>query len=271
MASVHIMRLPTTSGILLLSTLSKMLPCAAATFTFQPSSSSSSVLANRVGMRHVHQVKIGEVSSMASRCTNAKRYASSSSSSSSPSDVVIPRAAVSVVARCQCANQIRYALVQRGKSPNKGIWSFPGGKIESGEGTLQAAMRELWEETRLGAATDLTGSTPSADVIEQSEGVDAVIKWHTDGPITSSDSIHVGDDGVVRWHYVISQYFAHVESSSGPEEAPKMIASDDAADAKWWNVDDIKKGIEEDRVTPGLLRVIKMAEAMYAAGLLECR
>lgn len=271
MASVHIMRLPTASGILLLSTLSKRFPsrCAAATFTFQPASSSSSVLANRVGMRRVRQVKNGEVGSMPSRCTNAKRYASSSPSS--PSDVVIPRAAVSVVARCQYANQIRYALVQRGKSPNKGIWSFPGGKIESGEGTLQAAMRELWEETRLGAAPDRTGSTTSAEEIEQSEGVDAVIKWHTDGPITSSDSIHVGDDGVVRWHYVISQYFAHVESSSGPEEAPKMIASDDAADASWWNVDDIKKGIEEDRVTPGLLRVIKMAEAMYAAGLLECR
>ena len=69
----------------------------------------------------------------------------SSSSQSPSSTVVVPRAAVSVVARwagesVQRQQQEppppppRYLLVQRGKEPNKGMWSFPGGKIETGEG-----------------------------------------------------------------------------------------------------------------------------------------
>lgn len=74
----------------------------------------------------------------------------------------------------------------------------------------------------------------------------------------------------MQWHYVISQYFAHVDSSPGENKAPKMIASDDAADANWWNAEEIQKGIEEEKVTPGILRVIKTAEAMHAAGLLNC-
>lgn len=38
-------------------------------------------------------------------------------------------------------------LVQRRHPPNSGRWGFPGGKIEWGETLLQAAERELWEET----------------------------------------------------------------------------------------------------------------------------
>ena len=38
-------------------------------------------------------------------------------------------------------------LVQRGKAPNAGWWGFPGGHVELGETALQAAARELQEET----------------------------------------------------------------------------------------------------------------------------
>jgi len=34
-------------------------------------------------------------------------------------------------------------LVQRGKSPNKGHWSIPGGKQRLGETIFQAARREI--------------------------------------------------------------------------------------------------------------------------------
>ena len=41
----------------------------------------------------------------------------------------------------------RVVLVQRGKQPSAGMWGFPGGHLELGETALQAAARELHEET----------------------------------------------------------------------------------------------------------------------------
>lgn len=40
-------------------------------------------------------------------------------------------------------------LVQRGTEPDKGCWSVPGGSVEPGETTAQAAAREALEETGL--------------------------------------------------------------------------------------------------------------------------
>jgi 8-oxo-dGTP diphosphatase len=38
-------------------------------------------------------------------------------------------------------------LIKRGKSPGKGLWSLPGGKVEFGETLREAAAREVLEET----------------------------------------------------------------------------------------------------------------------------
>ena len=38
-------------------------------------------------------------------------------------------------------------LVKRGQALGRGLWSLPGGKIETGEGAEAAALRELAEET----------------------------------------------------------------------------------------------------------------------------
>jgi len=43
-------------------------------------------------------------------------------------------------------------LVRRGKAPNFGLWSPPGGRIEPGETPEQAVRREVREETGLEAA-----------------------------------------------------------------------------------------------------------------------
>ncbi len=49
-------------------------------------------------------------------------------------------------------------LVQRSIEPRKGLWTLPGGFVEMGETTDQAALRELEEETALrGEGTSLLG------------------------------------------------------------------------------------------------------------------
>ena len=40
-------------------------------------------------------------------------------------------------------------LVQRGKPLGFRRWSLPGGKLEASETSLDAAIRELWEETQV--------------------------------------------------------------------------------------------------------------------------
>lgn len=43
----------------------------------------------------------------------------------------------------------RVLLVKRGKQPSKGMYAFPGGRVEPGETLVAAAHRELMEETAL--------------------------------------------------------------------------------------------------------------------------
>jgi len=40
-------------------------------------------------------------------------------------------------------------LVKRGTDPGKGLWSLPGGRVESGESVIAAVLREFNEETGL--------------------------------------------------------------------------------------------------------------------------
>lgn len=172
----------------------------------------------------------------------------------------VPRAAVSVVVRWSefspsTLSMPRYLLVQRGKEPNKGMWSFPGGKIELGERTLDAAKRELMEETGLISSQE--------EIIEPRK---FSLRWHAGGPFFSSDSIHISQSNGVSFHYVISQCFAELKSAT----PPNIIASDDAMNARWWSSDEMKEAEDEGRVTAGVASVVKRSEKLYSSGLLEC-
>eukprot|EP00957_Ditylum_brightwellii_P196444 14967663-Ditylum_brightwellii.AAC.1 len=191
-------------------------------------------------------------------------------SSSSPK--VIPRAAVSILVRTTSTtdddsnNTPLYALVQRGKQPNYGIWSLPGGSIEVGETTIEAAKRELHEETGL---ISLPSSSSDNDDDRQQQ-----LKWYEDAPFSTTDSIHYNEESKkeVTFHYMIAHVFAEAymtDSLQQQQTLPKLVADDDALDATWWSVQDIQKGIEEKKVTRGVERVIARAELLYKAGFLK--
>ena len=89
----------------------------------------------------------------------------------------------------------RLLMVRRGRDPGAGLWSIPGGRVESGETLAQAVVRELWEETGIrGACEGLVGW------IERS------------GP---------------HHHFVILDFSVRVLDPAEP------VAGDDASEAAW--------------------------------------
>jgi len=103
----------------------------------------------------------------------------------------------------------RVLLAQRGKSPDRGLWGFPGGHVEPGETALEAARRELFEETGLRA-------TP----------VDY---------LTNVDVIRRDAEGRVTVHYLLAAVLC-----TDPVGTPQ--AGDDAQDAAWFPVEQVRTG-----------------------------
>ena len=61
----------------------------------------------------------------------------------------VPRVGVGVVVlrTNESTNNAEVLLIQRGKEPGKGQWTFPGGGLELGETIVECAEREVFEET----------------------------------------------------------------------------------------------------------------------------
>ena len=96
----------------------------------------------------------------------------------------------------------RILLIRRGTEPGRGLWSVPGGRVEPGETTAEAAVRETREETGLSVVVDgLAGTVERAGT----HGVVYVIDDHVATPAPGADpaDVRAGDDAdEVRWVYV---------------------------------------------------------------------
>lgn len=91
-------------------------------------------------------------------------------------------------------------LVRRGKPPNVGSWTLPGGAQELGETMEQAARRELAEETGV-----VVGPLQLAAAV---------------------DNIRPDQDGRVQFHYTIIDY-------AGPWLSGDPVAGSDVSEAAW--------------------------------------
>jgi len=80
-------------------------------------------------------------------------------------------------------------LIRRGKPPRMGEWSLPGGRIEWGERAVDAALRELTEET--GVEAEVLGLL---DVVDGLFGerhyvlVDYAVRWRSGEPKAGDDA-----------------------------------------------------------------------------------
>lgn len=99
-----------------------------------------------------------------------------------------PVPAVGVV--CLRGNEV--LLIRRGTPPRMGEWSLPGGRIEPGERAIDAALRELREET--GAEARILGLIDVVDGIftEASRHyvlIDYVAEWTSGEPVAGDDAV----------------------------------------------------------------------------------
>jgi ADP-ribose pyrophosphatase YjhB (NUDIX family) len=124
----------------------------------------------------------------------------------------------------------RVLLVRRGQPPALGLWSVPGGLVDLGETTVQAARREVEEECGL-----------KVRIVELAGVLDRVTR---DG------------DGRVRYHWVLVDYLAV------PESDDVITAGSDAAEVRWVTIDDV----EQLPITEGLLQMIRRAAALAGEG-----
>jgi ADP-ribose pyrophosphatase YjhB (NUDIX family) len=109
-----------------------------------------------------------------------------------------------VVLRPRDGGGAEVLLVRRGKPPNIGAWTLPGGAQELGETAEQAARRELLEETQL-----TVGALHLA---------------------ANVDNIQHDEEGRVRYHYTIIDFAARWDSGVA-------IAGSDVSEAEWAPVD----------------------------------
>lgn len=99
-----------------------------------------------------------------------------------------PVPAVGVV----CLRGEEVLLIRRGTPPRQGEWSLPGGRIEPGERTVDAALRELREET--GVEAEITGLIDVVDGVFPEAGrhyvlIDYAARWISGEPVAGDDAV----------------------------------------------------------------------------------
>lgn len=118
----------------------------------------------------------------------------------------------------------RLLLIQRARPPAEGLWTVPGGKVEIGETLVEAAVRELKEETGLSATVG-----PLVEVLER------VLQDET---------------GQIAYHYVILDFVATAPVGT-------LQAASDCRDARWVRLDELDRFTTTDELRPVVERALR--------------
>ena len=120
---------------------------------------------------------------------------------------------------------LKVALIKRNKEPFKGMWAIPGGFMEGDETVEETALRELAEETGI------------KNVYLESFGVFSQRGRDPRGPT------------------ITIAFFALIDS-----ERCHLVATEDAAKAKWWPVKDFPKlAFDHNEIYNQALAALKVA------------
>lgn len=119
----------------------------------------------------------------------------------------------------------RVLLVERGRPPQEGSWSLPGGGLEVGELLTDGLRREILEETGL-----------EIRILEVVEVFERILR---------------DAEGRLEYHYVLIDYLC--ERTGG-----ELRAGDDVRRAEW-----VERGrLGDYNITPGTVAVIEKAFAV---------
>jgi mutator protein MutT len=116
----------------------------------------------------------------------------------------------------------RVLLVERGREPQKGVWSLPGGAVEVGEHLKEAIRREVREETGL-----------EVEPVRMVEVFERIMP---------------DESGRTEYHYVLIDYLCRVTGG-------ELKAESDARQARWVP----RAELASYKMTEGTLRVIEKA------------
>jgi len=100
-------------------------------------------------------------------------------------------------------------LVKRGVEPGKGKWSIPGGVVELGERVREAVVREVKEECGL--------------------DIEVVV----DRPIDVMDSVIMGENQRLKYHYVLLQFLARPRGGT-------LKPASDVLEARWVPLEEVE-------------------------------
>lgn len=161
-----------------------------------------------------------------------------------PQIAEVPRAAVAITT-CRTKGTWEqgpweYLLIKRSTPPAAGTWSIPSGKVELGENIMQAAARELGEETSLAASNGVRFNPWSVGTSE------TIYPYGT------------------KFHYVIPLIFAFATQTDAVAHA-----GDDAVDFRWFTLGELEEGLLEINEREKTVAFLQRMEAWMAAGVLR--